>query len=134
MSLVVSSPSVVGIAAYPPGATYGPRTMPDYEFVWMLEGDAEYTANGKTFHAPQGSIVLCRRGDDDFFRWDPKHRTRHGYFHFQIRRTPRDWPPPRRWPSVREPVEGDVLRPLFRHLLTWHDKGDESLTRLTVAH
>jgi AraC-like DNA-binding protein len=130
----VSAPTAADIALYPPGASYGPRLMRDYEFVWMIEGDAEYSANGRTVAAPQGSIVLCRRGARDSFRWDPKRRTRHGYFHFQIQRMPGDWPAPGEWPTVRRLSEGDVLRPLFRHLLTWHGRGDPTLARLTVAH
>jgi AraC-like DNA-binding protein len=132
VALRVSAPTAADVAVYPPGASYGPRLMRDYEFVWMIEGDAEYSANGRTAAAPQGSMVLCRRGERDFFRWDPKRRTRHGYFHFQIQRMPGDWPAPGEWPSVRLLDEGDVLRPLFRHLLTW--RGDAALARLTVAH
>lgn len=29
-----------GIAAYPPGATFGPRLHYDFEFLWVMEGDA----------------------------------------------------------------------------------------------
>lgn len=128
-------PSAAGVATYPPGATYGPRTMRDFEFVWMIEGDAEYTLGDVTVAAPRGSVVLCRPGSRDFFRWDPKRRTRHGYYHFEVRRHPADWPPPDRWPLVRLPGDGDVLRPLFRHLLTWAGTGgNPALTRLTMAH
>lgn len=35
---------------------------------------------------------------------------------------------------MRSPVEGDVLRPLFRHLLTWAGRGDPLLIRTTMAH
>src|SRR5262249_5781894 len=115
-------------------AEFGPRRMRDYEFVWMIEGDAEYTWAGKKVAAPEGSIVLCRPGAIDAFRWDPVKPTKHGYYHFQIHSLPRGWPKTEQWPLVRMPEEGDTLRPLFRHLLTWWGTGNELLCRLTMAH
>ncbi|MGH7142877.1 MAG: helix-turn-helix transcriptional regulator [Planctomycetota bacterium] len=120
--LQLSLPTGRGVAIYPPGATFGPRQMRDYEFVWLMEGDAEYRWGATTVAAPEGSIVLCRpsvEGASDEFRWDPVKSTRHAYFHFDVLSLPPDWPPPTQWPLVRPAVEGDVLRPLFRHLLTW---------------
>jgi hypothetical protein len=38
MSLTVSG---CGLAVYPPGATFGPRRLQDFEFVWLLQGTAE---------------------------------------------------------------------------------------------
>ena len=130
----LSLPTGSGVAVYPPGAVFGPRRMRDYEFVWLIEGDAEYTWGGRKVAAPEGSIVLCRPGETDAFRWDPLKPTRHGYYHFQIHSVPRGWPQTDQWPLVRTPEEGDTLRPLFRHLLTWWGKGNELLCRLTMAH
>lgn len=31
-----------GVAVYPPGATFGPRQLEDFEFVWLLQGTAEW--------------------------------------------------------------------------------------------
>lgn len=120
--LKLSLPAGRGVAIYPPGATFGPRQMSDYEFVWIMEGDAEYRWGATTVAAPEGSIVLCRPSSDggtDAFRWDRERRTRHAYFHFNVLAVPAHWPKPDRWPLVRTAVEGDVLRPLFRHLLAW---------------
>jgi AraC-like DNA-binding protein len=133
-ALSLSAPTGHGIATYPPGATFGPRQMRDHEFVWIIEGDAAYRWGTQTVDAPQGSVVLCRPGVTDFFTWDPARPTRHGYFHFDVGGLPDDWPAPNNWPLVRTPPEGDVLRPLFRHLLTWVNGGDPELTRLTMAH
>ncbi len=132
--LELTLPAGRGVAVYPPGATFGPRVMRDYEFVWLIEGDAEYRWGETTVAAPEGSIVLCRPGVTDFFRWDQQRRTRHGFYHFNVLKVPADWPRPESWPLVRVPHEGDVLRPLFRHLLTWVGKGSEALCRLTMAH
>jgi AraC-like DNA-binding protein len=122
------------VAAYPAGATFGPRRLRDWEFVWMIEGDAEYRRDDAVADAPAGSVVLCRPNATDFFRWDPRRRTRHGYFHFDLRGDlPPDWPPADDWPLVRVPADGDadLLRPLFRALLaTPAGTGDPTQTRL----
>jgi hypothetical protein len=133
-SLLLTSASSVGVATYPAGATFGPRKMRDFEFVWLIEGDAEYRWGDQIAAVPQGSVVLCRPGADDFFRWDKQQRTKHAYFHFEIRGAPAAWGSRTTWPLVRRGVEGDVLRPLFRHLLTWHGKGNRQLQRLTMQH
>jgi AraC-like DNA-binding protein len=108
--------------------------MRDYEFVWLIEGDAEYRWGDLVVAAPQGSVVLCRPGAQDFFQWDRHRRTKHAYFHFQIGHFPAAWGPRQSWPLVQPAIEGDVLRPLFRHLLTWHGRGDAELERLTMRH
>jgi AraC family transcriptional regulator len=141
-----------GVATYPPGATFGPRVMRDYEFVWLIEGDATYTWADQTIDAPQGSIVLCRPGATDFFRWDPSRNTRHGYVHFTLDRVPRAWGAPEAWPLVRrfgsnagDRAGGvgtvatavgtdDIIFPMFRHLLAWAGTGDATIVRLSLAH
>lgn len=131
--LRVTQPRVAGIATYPAGATFGPRLLRDYEFVWVIEGEVEYRWGQATVAAPPGSIVLCRAGATDFFRFDPHGRTCHGYFHFTILTTPADWPAPAGWPLVRPATDDDILRPLFRHLLTWAGKGNALQCELTIA-
>ena len=132
--LDLTLPTAYGIATYPAGATFGPRRLRDFEFVWIIEGDAEYRRAETLVPAPAGTIVLCRPEATDFFQWDPRHRTRHAYFHFDILATPGDWPERETWPLARLPEEGDILRPLFRHLLTWGRSGDPLQCRLTMAN
>jgi len=138
--LELTLPSGRGIATYPPGATFGPRTMRDWEFVWIIEGDVQYTWGGQTVDAPQGSIVLCRPGAVDFFRWDTRRRTRHAFYHFDVPHVPAPpaWPVVSEWPLVRQPARGEeagILIPMFRHLLTQRDQTpDPELTRLTILH
>ena len=131
--LELTLPTHHGVVTYPPGASFGPRRMNDYEFVWIIEGDGEYRRGKQTIPAPAGSIVLCRPGETDFFRWDPHRRTQHAYFHFNIERWPKQWPPEADWPLVREPTDGDVLRPVFRHVLRYAGRGDPELIRLSMA-
>jgi AraC-like DNA-binding protein len=120
------------VATYPAGATFGPRYLRDWEFVWVIEGDAQYRRNDVTVEAPEGSVVLCRPDAMDFFRWDPRRRTRHAFFHFRIGGTlPAEWPLPETWALVRVgSVSEDLLHPLFRHLLAWNGRGDPTQTRL----
>jgi AraC family transcriptional regulator len=131
--LQVTDPSDGGIAIYPPGASFGPRRLKDFEFVWMIEGDATYVCDEIVTPAPQGSVVLCRRGVRDAFQWDSRRKTRHGFFHFKVSTVPQAWPAMEQWPLVWHPVEGDILRPLFRHVLTWLGRGNAMQQRLTVA-
>lgn len=133
LALEVSRPTFAGIATYPPGATFGPRTMIDYEFVWMMEGDAEYRWGATTVAAPAGAVVLCRPGAEDFFRWDPRGTTKHAYFHFDIEQIPPEWGEPASWPLVRAPDEGDILLALFAYVLRRHTSADPLLLKLTIA-
>lgn len=129
--LRLRQPAIAGIATYLPGATFGPRKMHEWEFVWIIEGDAVYQWNNAKVSAPEGSIVLCRPGGTDAFEWDRQRRTRHAYFHFDILSIPRTWPPSSAWPFVRLPREGDLLRSSFRYLLTPNRIGTAT-SRLTV--
>lgn len=130
LSITLSHPFAV--ATYPPGASFGPRVLRNWEFVWMLEGDAVYTHGTQTVDAPTGSLVLCRPGATDFFRWDPARSTRHAYFHFEIDgQFPATWPTPDDWPLVRNPEsDSDLLRPLFQNLMAWRSAGDPAQAQL----
>ena len=138
----VSLPLSVGIAAYPPGASFGPRRMRDWEFVWMLEGDAVYERDGVAFQAPENSLVLCIPGATDSFIWDTARRTRHAFFHFQMTalRPPATGhgstpaPDVSAWPVVRRLQDGDILRPILRQILQWQSGADETTFRLAIAH
>lgn len=132
--LQVSASHSSGVAIYPPGATFGPRQMRDFEFVWIIEGDVEYQVDDEVFPSPPRTIVLCRAGTVDFFRFDLSHTTRHGYFHFDILGLPASWRSPLDWPVVRQADPGDILLPLFQHVLTWAGRADPIHHRAAIAH
>jgi hypothetical protein len=72
------------LAYYPPGASYGPRTLSDFELVWLTTGSAQWRG-GERAHlrlAP-GDLLLIPPGTRDEFRWDREVPTRHGYVHFR---------------------------------------------------
>ena len=106
------------IATYPPGATFGPRRLTTFEFVWIMEGEVEYRWENQRLDAPPGSLILCRPPATDYFRWDAGHPTRHAYFHFELSALPADWPLPGEWPLICQMEEGDLLHSLFLHLLS----------------
>jgi len=120
------------IAVYPPGATFGPRHLLDYELVWIIEGDVQYQWNDTVVEAPPGTLILCRPPGTDFFRWDQRRFTHHAYFHFKIHKLPAGWPPTNDWPLRKLPENGDLLRPLFSHLLHGGEEIDAAQTLLTA--
>ncbi len=131
-SLIISQDGQAGLATYPAGATYGPRAGRDFEFVWIIEGDAIYRYDQNEIPLGPDSLLLCRPGWTDFFQWDVNRRTRHAFFHFQILSIPPDFLAIDQWPIVRELAGDDVIRPLFRHLLAWQGRADDLLRELTM--
>jgi AraC family transcriptional regulator len=113
-----------GMAVYPPGSTFGPRTLHDYEFVWITAGNVQWEVDGETIAAPPGTVLLARPGQHDSFRWDPRHSTRHGYFHFQLHQRRAKLPAPQLWPRSRLMAVNDILLPLFHHLGWLLGRGD----------
>ncbi|WP_218576914.1 helix-turn-helix transcriptional regulator [Phytohabitans rumicis] len=71
---------------YPAGASFGPRTLRDFELVWMLAGSARWRrldmADELTLRP--GTLLLLRPGMRDEFRWDPDRPSSHGYAHFGL--------------------------------------------------
>lgn len=118
-----------GIADYPSGAAFGPRHSHNYEFVWMIQGDAHWDSSGDTYPAPVGSVFLTRPERIDTIHWDPDRRTRHGYVHFNIldRGT---LPPEHAWPWVVDPGGENVLHPMLRSLLVLLARDDAVGKRL----
>jgi len=73
------------LAYYPPGASYGPRTLTDFELVWLLTGSAQWHGGGECarLQLVPGDLLLIPPGTRDEFRWDREVPTRHGYVHFR---------------------------------------------------
>jgi AraC family transcriptional regulator len=126
------------VVDYPPGATFGPRTLRDYELVWLLRGGAVWSWAGQTERLVPGSLLLCRPGMTDEFRWDGALPTRHAYVHFGLDSAPCG---EAEWPLVRHLAPGDVLSGLLRYLLwlasaeppRWADRVGEVLALLVAT-
>jgi len=105
-----------GFVQYRPGETLGPRVLPDWEMVLIIEGRVVYSADGREYVAPPGSLILARPGFSETYRWDPVGETHHAYFHFGVEHLPADWPAPQEWPVIRTRPD-PVLAALFRHVM-----------------
>lgn len=104
---------VVSVVDYPAGATFGPRTLTDFELVWLLQGSAQWRCAGRTEALGPGSLLLARPGMRDEFRWDPRRTTRHAYVHFELAAGS----DPGGWPLVRHLTHAEPLPGMFRYLL-----------------
>jgi hypothetical protein len=82
--------SLVNIANYSPGATFGPRVMTSFEFVWVLEGSAAWSilgANGEVVEANRlvpGVMALSSIGSSERYEWDPAQASAHAFVHFEL--------------------------------------------------
>ncbi|MCC6682630.1 MAG: AraC family transcriptional regulator [Phycisphaeraceae bacterium] len=109
--------STAGIAAYPPGATFGPKVLFDFEFLWIITGSARCRFDGQVFDAPTDTVLLGRPGMTHEYDWDTRQRTLHAFFHFSFDYSEGDWMPLSSWPILRPMSADDLLRPLFRYVI-----------------
>jgi AraC-like DNA-binding protein len=72
-------------ADYPAGAQLGPRVIDDFEFVWMLRGQARVTFDERDLPLTPGHLLLVPPGVRHGFVWDRVRTSRHGYVHFERR-------------------------------------------------
>lgn len=114
-----------GTMSYPPGATFGPRRLTDYELVWFIHGDCVAYRNGRAIAAPEGTLLLQTPGTRDAYDWAKGRTTLHGFIHFGMRRPGRGWPPVSRWPTHRRPPSDDLMLTLFRFILGLHRSASE---------
>src|SRR5271167_4139878 len=97
-----------GIASYPAGASFGPRLMRDYEFVWVMMGSGVAYFDKDRIEAPEDSLLLCRPGMTDRYDWNPKSRSVHAYLHFGLRISKGTWDPGNDWPLKRALEKEDL--------------------------
>jgi AraC-like DNA-binding protein len=113
------------LADYPVGSVFGPRTLHNCEFIWVVSGSARWTwqrsgAVGEVVLRP-GMLALATTRMRDRLQWDTERRSRHGYLHFDVTTTgdadsDGDLPEPDRWPTVRNLSTTPVLRELCSYL------------------
>lgn len=107
------------VAQYPAGATFGPRRIPDFEFVWVLGGGARYTCDETEIELRPGVLLLIKPGSHHHFAWRPDRATLHAYVHFSVipPAGPGSAPDPTAWPVTRAFAEADLMLALCHHLL-----------------
>ena len=118
--------TLVQVADYPAGATFGPRQLSDYEFVWVLRGSAVWQVRSSDDAGVRGAAVehllrpgtlaLARAGTVDFYQWDTRGVSTHAYVHLQID-NPQLLGPPGDWPATRELSRLPILSAICDYLL-----------------
>jgi AraC family transcriptional regulator len=103
------------VAHYPPAATFGPVTLRDFEFVWLLSGAALWESEGAAAELRPGLLLLARPGMKHRFVWSPHVPSVHGYVHFSIGDA--NGLPTRDWRTVRPLSPDGPARALCRYLL-----------------
>jgi AraC family transcriptional regulator len=132
------------VAHYPPGATYGPRRIDDFELVWMLSGSARWRRTGADGDVTlrYGDALLIRPGTHDEFQWDQFIPSRHGYVHFHFRRPDPGMPQAlSTWPLLRTGQIPGPLAGLLDYLLWlggesapgWRDRAEDILSSAVRA-
>ena len=125
-----------GFDVHKPDTVLGPRILPDFDFVWIIDGEIEWEWDQHRHIAPAGSLLLARRGMGDTIRWNRQIPTRNFFLHFHL--PPQDHlPAERTWPLICRLPDGDIARPMLRHLawvLEHKPRGWEALAALSVQH
>ena len=119
----VRARSLVQVAHYPPGATYGPRPLRDFEFVWVLSGAARWrvteagpSGESREVELQPGTLALARPGTTDSYRWDKRRPSSHAYVHFEADRD-MESPVTQGSPLTRQLARHDPLGALCGYLL-----------------
>lgn len=105
-----------GEVLYQPGESLPPRTLTDYELVYIIRGEVSYTYDNTTVSVSPGTLILGHPEGREQYRWDTSKPTRHAYFHFSIEQMPEHWPAPETWPHVRKNASPLIIN-LFKHVL-----------------
>lgn len=119
-------PHAVGMADYPPGATFGPRTTHDWQWVWIVDGTSYWLTDAGEHRLDAGSVLLAPPGIRDGFRWSEQRSTRHGFIHFSLRVVPAWLGDPAKWPHILAPGGDTVLLPLLRYALVQVQRGEDT--------
>lgn len=114
------------MADYPAAATFGPRRLTDYEFVWILRGSAQWTVHSASDDHPSGSahsyplrpgaLALARSGTIDSYQWDPLRTSTHAYVHLTMADSA-ELVDPHTWPAVRSLERSPILSGICSYLL-----------------
>lgn len=118
--------TLVQVADYQPGSTYGPRILPDYELVWLLQGAARWTSQTldeagtvveeRVHRLEPGMLALARKGTRERYQWDADRISQHAYVHFDVEDQGR-LGPVADWPVTRSMSDAVILEGLCSYLL-----------------
>ena len=109
-----------GAFEYPAGSSFGPVRLDDFEFVWVISGEATctiVTSDGvtRTEHLTPGLLLLVCPGTVQTYSWSDHGTTVHGFVHFRLA----DLAAARAqsWPLVRSVEPGSTSAALCHELV-----------------
>lgn len=108
------------LVEFPPAASFGPRELHDYEFVWLLRGSATCTIDTpglplRRFDLTPGRLLLSQPGMTDEYHWTPDALSQHAYVHFSLAASvPADVRAG--WPLTRALTADDPMASICRYL------------------
>lgn len=110
------------LVEFPPGASFGPRELQDFEFVWLLRGSATCTIDTpglprRQFDLTPGRLLLSQPGMTDEYHWTPHAVSQHAYVHFSLATTVTA-DVRAAWPLTRALTADDPMASICRYL-TW---------------
>jgi AraC family transcriptional regulator len=119
------------IAHYPPGATFGPRTLRDFEFVWLLAGSARWECGDTHRQLRPGMLLLARPGMRDQFSWAADRASLHAFVHFRLA-SDAELGLPDSWPLTRTFTPADPIAALCRYAL-WLNRNPSTAGTARIA-
>ena len=120
-----------GITIDPPSASYSLRVPENYEFIWIMEGDAVVHFDQQVIQATKGTVLLRRANVRGLFEWSEKKRTVHAYIQFDLDPKHRAMLSKSSVPSFRKlPKTSEIHRPMFGYLLSLNEQKEPLRTEL----
>jgi AraC family transcriptional regulator len=109
-----------GAFEYPAGASFGPVPLDDFEFVWVVSGEATCTivtsaGESRSEHLTPGLLLLVPPGTVQTYSWSRHGPTVHGYVHFRLAGSATDLADA--WPLVRSVEPGSTTAALCHEIL-----------------
>jgi len=102
-----------------PGATFGPRRQPSYEFVWIRAGTMTVRIDDARIKGIPGTLFLVPPGVIDRYDGSKTERMVTSFLHFHPGPFPPGWPPRSGWPLSRLLSPDSVLFRLFQQVLSF---------------
>jgi AraC-like DNA-binding protein len=124
---------VAAVTVDPPGASFGPRTEADHEFIWIMDGEATVDFDRNRFRAEAGTVLLRRPGVTDHYQWSQHQRTAHAYIHFELDpalAAEFDWAAV---PHRRLMPPNDIVRPLIGYIVSLDSQPEPARSALQKA-
>ena len=120
-----------GAFEYPAGSSFGPVRLQDFEFVWVISGEATctiVTSDGvsRSEHLTPAMLLLVRPGTVQTYSWSEGGPTVHGFVHFRLADSATAIA--HTWPLVRSVEPGSTSAALCHELVRLAPSAGAALT------